>query len=144
MAGTVPEGYHTITPNIVVKDCSRVIDFMKRALGAEERMRFAGPDGTVVHAELTLGDSVVMIGEANEQWPAAPAYLYVYVDDVDATFRTAVAAGGKTLQEPTDQFYGDRTAMVMDPAGNRWDIATKVEDVSEAEMEKRMKDLAPA
>ena len=135
----IPEGYHTVTPYLVVNQAGRVIDFLKQAFGAEESERFLRADGTIMHAELKIGDSMIMLGEANEQWPARPAALYIYVPDTDAAYRRAIEAGAASLMEPADQFYGDRNAGVSDAAGNIWWIGTHVEDVSREEMERRAK-----
>jgi uncharacterized glyoxalase superfamily protein PhnB len=96
------------------------------------------PDGSVGHAEVKVGDSIVMVGDAGGEWPATRAALHLYVDDVDAVYQAAIAAGGTSKAEPELQFYGDRRATVVDPAGNEWSIATHVEDVSEEEMERRL------
>jgi PhnB protein len=134
----VPEGYRTVNPYLVVKGATKVIDFMKAAFGAKELVRMPGPNGTIGHAEIKIGDSMVMIADANAQHPPTNTFLYLYVPDVDATYKSALRAGAKSTQEPTTQFYGDRNANVEDPAGNRWGIATHVEDVSPEEMKKRM------
>ena len=131
-----PDGYHSVTPYLVVKGAEKVIDFAKAVFDAEEIERFAKPDGSIMHAEFRIGDSVVMIGEAPEQ--PMPATLHVYVPNADLTYKKALAAGGKSLREPTDQFYGDRSAGVTDSAGNQWWMATHVEDVSKDEMKRRM------
>ncbi len=136
----IPEGYHNVTPYLMVRGADRLIEFLKQAFGAEERgERFRRPDGTIMHAEVKIGDSVVMLGEANEQFPAQPTALCLYVTDTDTTYRRAMDAGGTSLREPEDQFYGDRSAGVADPSGNTWWIATHVEDVSREEMERRVK-----
>jgi uncharacterized glyoxalase superfamily protein PhnB len=110
---------------------------MEKAFDAKETFRMNTPDGSVSHAEVRIGDSVVMVGEAGAAWPARPSALNLYVPDVDATYRAAVAAGGTSQDEPADQFYGDRRATVVDPAGNQWFIATHVEDVPPDELERR-------
>ncbi len=133
----VPEGYHTVTPYLVARDAAKTIDFLKKAFGAETVMEMKRPDGKIMHAEVKIGDSRVMLADANEQHAAMPAMLYVYVSDVDAAYRKAVAAGGKATMEPKDQFYGDRTGTVTDPSGNHWEIGTHIEDVSPAEIKKR-------
>lgn len=133
----IPDGYHTVTPFLLVKDASNVIDFLKQAFGAVESSRHAMPDGKIMHAELRIGDSNIMLAEASEKWPASPSMLYLYVNDVDSVYKKAVQAGGKSLREPTNEFYGDRSAGVMDSSGNQWWIATHIEDVSPEEMKKR-------
>src|SRR6185503_3967711 len=109
-----PVGYHSVTPTLVVNGAGELIDFMKNAFGARERMRMPMPDGRVAHAEMEIGDSPVMISDANEMFPAAPGYLHVYVEDSDAMFKKALAAGAKPLSEPQTMFYGDRAGNLMD------------------------------
>lgn len=137
MVNPIPSGYHTVTPYLVVRDASAVIDFARHAFGATERSRHTDASGRIMHAEIAVGDSVVMIGEANEEWGAMPATLHVYVQDVDATYRSAVDAGGESLRAPRTEFYGDRMAGVKDSQGNQWWIAAHVEDVSPEEMQRR-------
>lgn len=134
----IPDGYHSITPYLVVSGAAKVIEFAKQAFGAEEIMRMPGPNGTVGHAELKIGDSVVMTADASSQYAAHPTLLLLYVPDVDETYRRALKAGGKSEREPTDQVYGDRSAGVSDPAGNQWWIATHIEDVTPEEISRRM------
>lgn len=143
----IPEGYHSVTPYLVVEEVDGLIDFLKQAFGAEEKSRHMRPDGSVMHAEVRIGDSVVMIGGApsgREQGsathhPRRPASLHLYVEEVDAVYARTLAADAVSLEEPTDKFYGDRNAGVTDPFGNVWWIATHVEDVSPKEFEKRQK-----
>jgi PhnB protein len=134
----IPEGYRTVTPYLVVEGATNVLEFVKQAFGAEEKFRMDAPGGKIGHAEVQIGDSIVMVGDAGEENPAMPAMIHLYVDDCDATYERALAAGGTSEREPTDQFYGDRSAGVRDTTGNLWWIATHVEDVSEDEMAKRM------
>jgi PhnB protein len=134
----IPEGYRTVTPYLVVEGATNVLEFVKQAFGAEEKFRMDAPDGKIGHAEVQIGDSIVMMGDAGEENPAMPAMIHLYVDDCDATYERALAAGGTSEREPTDQFYGDRSAGVRDTTGNLWWIATHVEDVSEDEMAKRI------
>ncbi len=129
-----PEGYHSVTPYLVVRNVSGVMEFLKRTFDAEETFSMPRQDGTVSHAEMRVGDSMVMLGQPEGDFTPMPAMLYVYVEDVDATYRRAVEAGGTSLQDPEDQFYGDRTAGVVDSGGNQWYIATHVRDVSMEEM----------
>jgi uncharacterized glyoxalase superfamily protein PhnB len=110
---------------------------LKQAFAAQELGRMARPDGVVMHAEVKIGDSKMMMGEPMGEWKARPCALYLYVEDVDAVYQRAIQAGGTSVTEPSDQFYGDRTGGVIDPSGNYWGIATHVEDVSHEEMEKR-------
>lgn len=134
----IPEGYHTVTPYLVVEGAAAVLDFVKEAFGAEEKFRMDMPNGKIGHAEAKIGDSIVMMGDAGEENPAMPAMIHLYVDDCDATYERALAAGGTTAREPENQFYGDRSAGVRDSTGNLWWIATHVEDVPEEELAKRM------
>lgn len=136
MAKPIPEGFRTVTPYLVVPDAAKVMDFLKRAFGATERYKMPGPDGSVFHAELQVGDSIVMLGQAQDE--NRRPMLYLYVPDVDATYKGAIAAGGISIREPADQFYGDRNGAVKDPGGNEWWIATHKEDVSPQEMQRRM------
>jgi PhnB protein len=135
----IPEGFHTVTPYLVVDSVERHITFLKAAFDAKERFSHKGPEGKIAHAEVTIGDSIVMIGGARGDWKAIPAMIYLYVPDCDATFKRAIAAGAKSMQEPADQFYGDRNGMLTDPCGVQWGIATHKEDVSAEETARRMK-----
>lgn len=138
----VPEGYHNVTPYLIIRDANRVLEFLKQAFGAEQRELLLGPDGKIGHAEVKIGDSIVMLGEASEKWKPMPASLYVYVDDTDVAYKRAIELGATSLMEPADQFYGDRNAGVTDASGNFWWIATHIEDVSREELERRAKELA--
>lgn len=133
----IPEGYHTVTPYLVVPGAGRLIEFLKEAFKAEEVERMSQPDGTVMHAEVRIGDSIIMMGESSDKFPAMPAAIYLYVPDIDAVYKRALAAGAASTMEPANQFYGDRNAGVKDPSGNLWWIATHVEDVPREEMAKR-------
>ena len=133
----IPDGYHTLTPFLTVKGAAKNLDFLKNAFDARERSIHKGPDGTIMHAELQIGDSLIMMSEATEKYPAMPSTLYMYVDDVDAVYHKAIEAGGTSLREPTDEFYGDRSSGITDPSGNQWWIATHIEDVSPEEMRRR-------
>ena len=133
----IPEGYHTVSPYLIADDAGQLLEFMQKAFGAEETFRMAMPDGSVGHAEVRIGDSVVMVGGAGGAWPAVSAAIHLYVSDVDATYQAALAAGARSTEEPADQFYGDRRANVVDAAGNQWFIATHVEDVPPEELERR-------
>ncbi len=135
----VPEGYHSVTPYLTVRGADQLIEFLKQAFGGKEKERHMRPDGTIMHAEVTIGDSIIMLGEANQQWQPRPASLYLYVEDTDGTYRRALDLGATSVMEPADQFYGDRNAGISDPSGNLWWIATHVEDVSNEELEKRAK-----
>jgi PhnB protein len=143
MARAIPPGFHTLTPYLMTKGTAHVIDFLKEAFDAEEIERHLTPDGKhVMHAQLRIGDSMVMLAEATEQWPPMPAMLYMYLPNVDEAYRRAIEAGAKSLREPRDEFYGDRSAGVQDSAGNRWWIATHKEDVPPKEMERRVAEFA--
>jgi uncharacterized glyoxalase superfamily protein PhnB len=132
-----PDGYHAITPYLVVDGAARLIDFMQEVFDAEPVERFAAPGDRVGHAEMRIGDSVVMLGDAHGEHKPLQAMLYVYVDDADATYQRALAAGAASVQPPVDQFYGDRSGGVRDPFGNQWWIATHIEDVPPAELKRR-------
>ena len=138
----IPDGYHTVTPYLVVHDVAGLIDFMKTTFDAEETERMQRPDGSIMHAEARIGDSVVMMGEANEGNPPMPGMLYLYIEDCDEIYRRSLKAGAESLREPEDQFYGDRTAGVKDAFGNQWWFASRVEQVSAEEMERRAEALA--
>jgi PhnB protein len=148
----VPEGYHTVTPYLAVDDATAAIDFYQRAFGAKERGRMAGPDGTIGHAELEIGDSLVMLADPFPQFTARPPKelggtsvgVFVYVENVDELFQQAVDAGATPTMEPDDMFWGDRFGSVLDPFGHSWQIATHVEDVSPEEMEKRSREFMAA
>jgi uncharacterized glyoxalase superfamily protein PhnB len=129
----VPDGYHTVTPYLTVKDAGGLIDFIKQVFGGEETFRMG--EDSVAHAEMRIGDSMVMLGEAQNE--PIPAMIHLYMPDTDAVYRRALAAGATSLREPTDMFYGDRTGGVQDRFGNQWWIATHIEDVPSEEMARR-------
>lgn len=133
----IPEGHHSVTPYLVVPGVAKLIDFLKRAFEAKEIHRTTRPDGTIMHAEVRIGDSMVMMGEARGEWKPMPGAIYLYVNDTDATYKRALRAGATSVMEPADQFYGDRNAGVKDPVGNHWWIATHKEDVPPEELAKR-------
>jgi PhnB protein len=145
MPNPIPAGYPRVSPYLIVAGASAAIDFYVQVLGAQERMRMEGPDGTIGHAELTLGDSVVMLADEHAPVDAhgprsiggTPVFLHTYVEDVDAVFDRAVEAGAKALRPVEDKFYGDRSGEFEDPFGHRWSIASHVEDVSPDEMARR-------
>ena len=139
-----PEGYHTVTPYLIGRGTAELIDFLKQSFGAQERERHMRPDGTIMHAEVKIGDSVVMMGEASDEFKPMPTSIHLYLEDVDAAYERAVQAGGKSLREPADQSYGDRSAGVEDASGNQWWLATHVEDVSPEEMQRRQEAMATA
>ena len=138
----IPEGYDSVIPYLLVEDAEQQIEFLKRMFGAGELSRHTGPDGTISHAEVKIRDSVLMISQAREEWPPMAAMHYIYVDDVDAVYKAGLAAGGTSVREPRDEFYGDRTCGVTDPLGNQWWVATHVEDISEDEMQRRMAEMS--
>ena len=141
----IPDGYRSLTPHLIVADCASAIEFYKTAFGATERMRIGGPDGRIGHAELAIGDCVIMLAdefpEMNCRGPTrlggTPVSLYLYVEDVDAAAARMVAAGAKTLRPVQTQFYGDRSGTFEDPFGHNWHISTHVEDVPPDELDKR-------
>jgi PhnB protein len=135
----LPYGLQTVTPYLIVKNAQALLDFVTKVFDAKQRELFHGPDGRIGHAEVTLGDSVIMLSDKPSHLDAMPASLYVYVDDTDARYKRALGAGAVSVMEPADQFYGDRNAGVIDPTGNLWWIATHVEDVSPEELARRAK-----
>jgi PhnB protein len=134
----IPEGYHSITPYLIAQGVSKLIEFLKEAFDAKEIFRMANPDGTVAHAEVRIGDSVVMMGEAGGEHKAMPCSIHLYVNDMDTTYVRALEAGATSLREPKNEFYGDRSSGVKDQWGNHWWIVTHVEDVSREEMDRRV------
>jgi len=143
----VPEGYYTVTPQLTLDNAAQAIDWYKKGLGAEELSRSVGPDGKIMHAEIKIGNSRVMVNDAvmGAKGPKAiggsPASLWLYVDDCDALFNKAVAAGAKAAMPIDNQFWGDRMGMVVDPQGYQWAIATHKEDLSKQEMDQRAADF---
>jgi PhnB protein len=135
----IPAGYGTVTPFVIVKGAAEFIDYTKQAFDAVELGR-VGEDGAIGHAEVRIGDSVVMLFDGKPHWPATPAFLRLYVEDVDATIRRAVEAGGTIITEPTDMLWGDRAGRVRDPFGNLWWVMTHVEDVAPEEEARRWSD----
>ena len=133
----IPDGYHTVTPVLTVHGAAKLIEFLKQAFDAREVYRLPGPNGSVMHAEVKIGDSMVMLGEATDEWKPMPATVALYVEDVDVWYKRALGAGATSVREPADQFYGDRSAGVKDFAGNQWWIHTHIEDVPPEEIKKR-------
>jgi PhnB protein len=133
----VPDGYHTLTPFFNLKDCAKALDWYKKNLGAEERSRMPGPDGKIMHAELKIGDSLVMFSEAMMMPPTTGGGCHVYVNDPDALFNKAVAGGAKVESPIQNMFWGDRFGRVTDPFGVGWSIASHIEDIAPEEMKKR-------
>jgi len=148
----IPDGYHTATPYLIVKGAARAIEFYKQAFGATELMRFPGPNGTIGHAEIKIGDSPIMLADEMPQMgyrsPAAlggsPVSVMLYVPDVDKVVERAVQAGAKLERPVADQFYGDRNGTFHDPFGHVWTVSTHKEDVSPEEMQRRAAAMAPA
>jgi PhnB protein len=136
----VPDGFHTVTPYLVVKDVAGLCEFLAAGFAAEEIERTQNGSGRIMHAEVRIGDSVVMLGEAMDGFPPQPSTLYLYVPDCDATYQQAIRAGGMSVMEPANQFYGDRKGAIRDPAGNAWWIATHVEDVPLPELARRARE----
>jgi PhnB protein len=141
----IPEGYHSLTPYLIVTDGARAIEFYKKAFGATEVMRFPAPGGKIGHAELRIGDSLVMLADEHpdmgcrgpEAYGGTPVSLHLYVEDVDRVFGQALAAGAKQQRPVKDQFYGDRSGTLQDPFGHVWTVSTHKEDLSPEEMQKR-------
>jgi PhnB protein len=146
-ANPIPEGYHSLTPYLAVEDASRAIEFYKDAFGAEEVIRMPGPDGSVAHAELQIGDSKLMLSDPFPQSNVRPpserggptASIFMYVNDADATFEQAQKAGATVVAELEDMFWGDRFGSLADPFGHVWSVATHIEDLSEEEIAERSK-----
>lgn len=145
---SIPRGYHTATPYLTVKDAAKAIDFYKAAFGARELCRMASPDGKVGHAEIQIGDSRIMLSDEYPEWGAlgpssiggTATQLMLYVDDVDAAWERALKAGATVGMALEKQFYGDRCGKVVDPFGHKWMLATRVEEVSPEEMNRRAKE----
>ena len=133
----IPEGYHTITPCVTVQGADKLIDFLKQVFAATEIERMSNADGTIKHAEVRIGDSVMMMSEPRGEWKPMPGAFYLYVSDVDNIYKRALQAGAVSLMEPTNTFYGNRESGVKDEFGNYWWIATHIEEVSPEEMAKR-------
>ena len=147
----IPEGMHSVTPHLVVEGAAKAIDFYKQAFGAEEVSRLPGPDGRLAHAQIRIGDSAIMLGDA---WPdygtigpkalkGSPVTIHLYVKDVDAVVDRAVKAGAKLVAPVSEQFWGDRYGRLQDPFGHNWSVATHVRDVDPAEWPELMKKMAP-
>jgi PhnB protein len=141
----IPDGYHSITPYLVCKGAAKAIEYYKNAFGAKETVRMPGPEGRIMHAEVQIGDSMVMLSDENpDRGAVAPSgrgrsmSVMLYTDNVDSVFKRAVDLGAKSIQEPTDMFWGDRMGNLEDPFGHQWALATHKEDVTPDEMQKRM------
>jgi PhnB protein len=136
----IPEGYTTVTPWLISQHTARLIDYVKGAFDAEELFRLVGDDGRIGHAEVRIGDSVVLLFDAKPDWPPTPGFLRLFVDDAHAVHRRAVAAGGTSVTEVTHLSFGDLVGRVRDPLGNLWWIQTHIEDVSPEDLERRLSD----
>jgi PhnB protein len=147
-----PRGYHSVTPYLLIRDAAAAIDFYKRAFGATELLRMPGPNGKIMHAEVRIGDSPVMLAEempemgmgGPQSLGGTTVSLMIYVSDVDNQFNQAVAAGGRVTRPLQNQFYGDRSGTLTDPFGHTWTIATHVEDVPPAELDRRFQEMMKA
>lgn len=138
----IPEDYGSVTPYVIVKGVSQFIDFLKEAFAAEERFRVPNEDGTIGHAEVWIGDSVVMMFDAKANWPETPSFLTLYVEDCDKVHQSALKAGATTVTKLSTNAWGDRGSRIRDPFGNIWWLQTHVEDISEEEMSRRMNEEA--
>ncbi|MGC2422293.1 MAG: VOC family protein [Candidatus Acidiferrales bacterium] len=141
----IPDGYHSITPSLTCRDAARAIEFYKKAFGASERMRMGGPDGKIMHAELQIGDSLIFVNDpmgpaaASEPSATVPMSIYLYVEEADAVFNRAIAAGARVNVPLQDMFWGDRYGAVIDPFGHHWGVATHIKDASLEEIERGQK-----
>jgi PhnB protein len=143
-AQAIPKGYHTVTPSLFVAGAAKAIDFYKKAFGAEERMRFPSPDGTIMHAEILIGDSVIMLadempeqgGRGPKSFGGTPVNFFIYRDNVDAEWKRAIDAGATPITPLADQFWGDRAGCVEDPFGHRWWLGQHVQDLSPEELQR--------
>lgn len=134
----IPSDCRAVNPYLHVKETARMIDFLKAAFGAVELGRIVGPDGNIFHARVAIGDSVIMMSLPHEPWKIGPAMFYHYVADVDAAYRRALAAGAESVFAPMDTFYGDRYACVKDFAGNNWSVASRIENLTLAQVQERV------
>jgi PhnB protein len=138
----IPEGFHTITPNTIVADAAKAIEFYRQVFGAEEKLRLTLPDGKIVHCELQIGDSRINLADAMEGWPLHALLAQIYVQDSDAVFARATEAGAKEIMPMTDMFFGAREGRVLDPFGNTWTISTLKEKLTRAEVQRRLDEYA--
>jgi PhnB protein len=142
----IPDGYHSVTPYLIVRGAAEALEFYQRALGATELMRIPMPGGKIGHAEIRIGDSIIMLADEAPEWDAkspqalggTPVGIMLYVENVDTLFAQAIAAGAKEVKPLADQFYGDRSGTVVDPFGHKWTLSTHVEDVSPEEIDRRL------
>ena len=138
----IPEGYRTVTPYLNIQGAAELIEFLQQAFAAKLKERIDRPDGAIGHAEVWIGDSIVMLSDPQGDCPQTPGAFYLYVADADATYRRALEAGATSVMEPANQFWGDRQGGVRDRFGNLWWIATRIEEVSGEELQRRMAALA--
>jgi uncharacterized glyoxalase superfamily protein PhnB len=138
----IPDNYPRVCPYLIVLDVRALLGFIEAVFDAQPGQHHEGPDGRVMHAEVRIGDSLIMMGEASDKWKAMPAGLHVYVADVDAAYQRALAAGATTVMAPADQFYGDRNSGVKDASGNTWWITSHIEDVTPEEISRRGAEMA--
>lgn len=139
----IPDKYHTITPYLFVEGVAKLVSFLAHAFEAEEIYRLDRPDGSVMHAEVQIGDSIIMMGEPMDELGPMPGMIYLYVNDCDAVYKRALQAGGTSVMEPTDMYHaGERYGGVQDPSGNIWWVATHIEDVSPDEQARRIQEIA--
>jgi PhnB protein len=136
----IPDGYHTVTPYLTLDNPEAAMDFLKRAFDGQETYAMRDDKGQVQHAEMRVGNSMLMLGRARDQWKSRPGNFYIYVEDVDAVYKRAIGAGATSIGEPADQFYGDRHGGVTDSEGNNWWIATHIEDVSPEDLDRRARE----
>lgn len=144
MTTTIPAGYHTVTPFLSIGKATEFLGFVEKVLGATVMSRLDKPDGGLLHAEIKIGDSIVMLMDTMPNEPAGKSTLYVYVDDVDGIYQRAMEAGAPSLQKPMKTFYGDYSGGFVDPAGNHWWLAKRVEEVSEDELKRRIESFQSA
>jgi len=143
-AQAIPKGHHSVTPSLIVAGAAKAIDFYKKAFGAEELMRFAGPDGSIMHAELRIGDSIIMLGDempdqgvkGPKSIGGSPVSFFMYGENVDAAWKKAVDAGAKPIMPLADQFWGDRTGCLEDPFGHQWWLAQHIQDLTQEELQR--------
>ncbi len=138
----IPKGYHTVTPYLVVEGAAKLIDFLKKAFDAKEKERMKRPDGGIMHAEVKIGDSMIMMADAMGPYKPMPVTIYLYMKNTDTFYKRALAAGATSAMEPADMFWGDRNAGVKDAFGNQWWIATRKENVSPKELKKRAEEYS--
>jgi PhnB protein len=136
----IPSGYHSVNPVLIVEGARQLVEFLQQVFGAEQRSVMEGPGGAIAHAEVQIGDSVIMISDASPQFQARKSAIYVYLPEVDTVYQKAITAGATSRMEPADMFWGDRCGGFEDHFGNYWSVATHVEDVSDEEMAKRSAD----